>query len=35
MGTIQLLSSQASDFITGQFLIVDGGFLASTDSLFG
>ncbi|MBS5530222.1 SDR family oxidoreductase [bacterium] len=35
VGTIQFLSSKASDFITGQTIIVDGGFLTGTDTLFG
>jgi gluconate 5-dehydrogenase len=35
IGTTQFLSSEASDFITGQVIIVDGGFMAGTDTLFG
>lgn len=34
-GTVQFLSSAASDFMTGQVLLVDGGFLTGADTLFG
>jgi NAD(P)-dependent dehydrogenase (short-subunit alcohol dehydrogenase family) len=33
--TVQFLSSAASDFMTGQVLLVDGGFLTGADTLFG
>ena len=34
-GTVHFLCSEASDFITGQIIPVDGGFLAGQDTLFG
>ncbi len=34
-GTVHFLCSSASDFITGQIIPVDGGFLAGQDTLFG
>jgi len=35
VGTVQFLSSAASDFITGTIISVDGGLLAGSDALFG
>lgn len=35
VGTMRFLSSKASDFITGQIIVVDGGFLTGSDTLFG
>jgi NAD(P)-dependent dehydrogenase (short-subunit alcohol dehydrogenase family) len=35
VGTVQFLSSAASDFMTGQIISVDGGLLTGTDALFG
>jgi len=34
VGAVHFLSSEASDFITGQIIVVDGGFLAGEDTLF-
>jgi len=34
VGALRFLSSEASDFITGQIIVVDGGFLAGEDTLF-
>ena len=35
IGVTQYLSSEASDFMTGQIVIVDGGLMAGEDTLFG
>jgi NAD(P)-dependent dehydrogenase (short-subunit alcohol dehydrogenase family) len=35
VGTIQYLASAASDFVTGQIIVVDGGYLTGSDTLFG
>ena len=34
VGALHFLSSEASDFITGQIIIIGGGFLAGSDTLF-
>ncbi|MFC1694456.1 SDR family NAD(P)-dependent oxidoreductase [Candidatus Latescibacterota bacterium] len=35
IGSVKFLSSEESDFITGQIIVVDGGYLAGSDTLFG
>lgn len=35
IGTMLYLSSEASDFVTGQIIVVDGGYLTGSDTLFG